>query len=115
MKKITQFVYYGKNVRDHLKKKCNPADLNRWKYNVLEGYGPVSHLGIQGSPGVTFYLNHSSDPITLGATGIYELNLEGIGHITSLKFDMDVLNKMYDSEESLLKRVIVDIIYEGVK
>jgi hypothetical protein len=28
---------------------------------------------------------------------------------------MDVLKNLYDSEDSLLNRVIVDIIYEGVK
>lgn len=94
---------------------CSPADLDSWKYNVLREYGPVSHLGIQGVPGVTFYLNNGEEPITLGATGIYELNLEGIGHITALRFDMDVLKNLYDSEDSLLNRVIVDIIYEGVK
>lgn len=115
LKKITQFVYYGKTVRELLKIDCYPSDLDNWKYNVLRGYGPVSHLGIQGAPGVKFYLNNSDEPITIGATGIYELNLEGIGHISALRFDMDVLGDLYDLERSLLSRVIVDIIYEGVK
>jgi hypothetical protein len=39
----------------------------------------VSHLGIQGEPGVVFYLNNGIDPITIGATGIYEINFENLG------------------------------------
>lgn len=93
--------------------KCYPTDLDAWKYNLLREYGPVSHLGIQGEPGVIFYLNNSEDPIAIGSTGIYELNLEGIGHLTALKFDMDVLKDKYDSKKSLVNRIIVDIIYEG--
>ena len=114
MKKITQFVYYGKKVRESLSKECFPNDLDCWKYNLLANYGSVSHLGIQGEPGVIFYLNHGTDPISIGTTGIYELNLEGIGYISALKFDMDVLEDKYDEQESLTNRVLVDIIYEGV-
>jgi hypothetical protein len=35
----------------------------------------VSHLGIQGIPGTTFYLNQNGDPITIGITGVYEIDL----------------------------------------
>lgn len=113
LKKIKQFVFYGRKVRESLKKQCFPENLNTWSYNLLENFGPVSHLGIQGEPGVIFYLNHGSDPISIGATGIYELNLEGIGHISALRFDMDTLKEKYDEQESTLHRVLVDIVYEG--
>lgn len=115
LKRITQFVYYGKTVREDLDLECFPEDLNDWEYNLLAKYGPVSHLGIQGEPGVTFYLNNSEDPITIGSTGIYELNLEGIGHLIALKFDIDILKDKYDSKKSLMNRIIVDIVYEGAE
>ena len=113
MKKIKQFVFYGKKVRDNLGKECFPANLNVWQQNLLTDFGPVSHLGIQGEPGVIFYLNHGTDPISIGATGIYELNLEGLGHISALRFDMNTLEEKYDEQESVLHRVLVDIVYEG--
>lgn len=114
MKKIKQFVFYGKHVRETLKEQCLPEDLNFWKYNLLDECGPISHLGIQGQPGVTFYLNNGVDPITIGATGIYEMNLEGIGHIFALRFDMDILSQKYDTALSKKERLLVDVVYEGV-
>ena len=41
-------------------------------------YSPIIHLGIQTLPGTKIYLNGFYDaPIIIGATGIYELDLEG--------------------------------------
>jgi hypothetical protein len=31
MKKIKQFVFYGKKVRDNLEKKCFPENLDIWQ------------------------------------------------------------------------------------
>jgi hypothetical protein len=114
MKKITQFVFYGKKVRNSLKKPCIPEDLEIWKTNLLTDCGPVSHLGIQGEPGVIFYLNYSNEPISIGSTGIYEINLEGLGYISALTFDTKVLGEKYDDQESHLHRLLVDVIHEGV-
>jgi hypothetical protein len=41
MKRIKQFVFYGPNNSKNF-----PSDLNAWRYNLLSGYGSVSHLGI---------------------------------------------------------------------
>ena len=110
MKKITQFVFYkpsGNNI---------PSNLDYWKYNLLSNYSSVSHLGIQGDPGTIFYLNHGGDPITIGASGIYELDLEGLGYITALKFDYPTLIEKYNEENiNPHHRLIVDIVYEGVE
>jgi hypothetical protein len=47
---------------------------------------PIVHLGIQTLPGTKVYLNSNMDaPVIIGATGIYELDLEGTtGLISSL-------------------------------
>jgi hypothetical protein len=109
MKKITQFVFHKELSNDNI-----PKDINYWKNNLLSNYASVSHLGIQGEPGVEFYLNHGDDPITIGPSGIYELDLEGLGYITALKFDYSILIEKYNNEDiNPYHRLIVDIVYEG--
>lgn len=110
MKKIMQFRYYGDgDTRNH------PSGLTTtdWSTNLLKDYGVVSHLGIQAEPGTVFYLNFGGSPIYIGETGIYELDLEGIGRIYGIRFDKDILTSIYTSNPSPDHRVIVDIIYEG--
>ena len=70
---------------------------------------PITQLGIQALPGVKFYLNNSTDPIIIGQTGIYELNLEGIGEITSLKFHPESIKVISENSNAYL---IIDILYE---
>jgi hypothetical protein len=82
--------------------------------NLFKDYGMVSHLGIQGPSGLKFYLNNSMHPISIGETGIYELNLENIGRITSIRFDKDSLYGLYNSGNQI-DRLIIDIVYEGGK
>ena len=117
MKKIQQFVFYSpennKNFPQDFDLK-DPLYTNPWKYNLFKGYGIVTQLGIQGAPGVIFYLNDSSNPISIGGTGVYELNLTGIGHISRLRFDEKSLKEYYPKEQADPKRkLIVDIVYEG--
>jgi hypothetical protein len=38
------------------------------------------------------YINNHTDPIVVGQTGIYELNVDGFSYITDLKFDNATLN-----------------------
>jgi hypothetical protein len=49
----------------------------------------------------------------IGNTGIYEIDLDGVGYISSLRFLERDLDTFY-SEASGSKRLIVDFIYEGV-
>ena len=109
-KEVKQFRFYdernsgGKNY---------PSDL---RYRTLASgsafadYMPITQLGIQALPGTMFYLNNSNNPIIIGYTGIYELNLEGMAEITALRFDGNSLNAINSNANSYL---IVDIIYEG--
>lgn len=70
---------------------------------------PILQLGIQTLPGVKFYLNNAITPITVGYTGIYDLDLEGITEITQLNFDKDSMIMINSNPDSYL---IVDFIYE---
>ena len=75
--------------------------------NILENYGPVTQLGIQAAPGTTFKINNGGE-ITVGNTGVYELDLEGgLGQIHELKFTEElILNNEYP-------KVFIDIVYES--
>lgn len=114
MKRIMQFRYYGENDNRNYPSDYTIAD---WTTNVLSKCGIVSHLGIQGEPGVVFYLNNGNNPIILGSTGIYELDLEGIGRITNLKFNEEKLTTTYPTNpaSSDSKRILVDVIYDGLE
>lgn len=114
MKQIKQFVYYGLN--DSRNTPQGSEFDNPWIYNLFSQYRQISHLGIQGEPGILFCINGSEDKdaIMIGNTGIYEIDLDGVGYISSLRFLESKLNDFYPRESSEEKRLIVDFIYEGV-
>lgn len=107
---IKQFRYYG--LQGTLNNPKNyPEDTTYAALaagNIFKNYNPVVQLGIQATPGTKFYINNSTTPIMVGATGIYELDLEGLGSIASIKFDRTSLNDI--TEETPL---MIDIVYEG--
>lgn len=115
-KKIKQFRYYGEGNSQNEPKRIvvnNQAkDVTYIDYlngNVFAAYYPFVQLGIQSLPGTKFYLNNSLEPIIMGYTGIYELDLEGNIEITKLTFDansIDLINKLNDGI------LLVDVIYE---
>lgn len=78
--------------------------------SVFSSYMPAKQIGIQTVPGVKFYLNGATDPIIIGNTGIYELNVENLAEITSLNFDYTSLKMLNDSPSTTY--IIVDILYE---
>ena len=104
MKRIRQFRYYN-----------NPSDnsprtgLDFQNGNWFESIGPVSHLGVQATPGTRFYLNGSTQTISVGHTGIYEIDLGDLGVIQSFKLDMSSV----DLNSIQKTGIIVDVIYEG--
>lgn len=112
MKQIKQFRYYGaRNAKNQ------PTELS--KANLVSGSAfannmPIIQLGIQSLPGTQFYLNGSRNPIIIGTTGIFELDLNGIAEINALSFDgksIDVIANANQSQPTSAF-LIVDIIYE---
>ena len=108
MKQIRQFRYYNeKNTA-----KNQPANIdirNLISGSIFAPYMPVIQLGIQGLPGTKFYLNSATDPVIIGLTGIYELDLDGLSEIDALSFDYDSIHAIEDNDNAYL---IVDIIWE---
>ncbi len=72
-------------------------------------YVPILQLGIQTIPGTYFYLNGGLDPIIIGSTGIYELDLTGEVEISKLEIDRNSLERINNMQNGYL---IIDIIYE---
>ena len=109
MKHMMQFRYKSLNNENNYPNYSDyPVELtNR---NIFKDYDSISQLGIQAPPGLIFYLNNSPNPLTIGKTGIYELDLEGIGRIHTIRFDINTLEQLISNTENYL---IIDIIYDG--
>lgn len=71
---------------------------------------PIIQLGIQTMPGVIFRLNGANNPIMVGSTGIYEIDVSDGAAITSLNFDAASLSMIDESGTGYL---IIDILYDN--
>ena len=110
-RKVQQIRYYGDHKSDS--DKNQPANLtgNRLRSgSIFSQYTPMKQIGIQTMPGVKFYLNNSIQPIIIGSTGIYELNVENLTEITALSFDTTSINMINETPST--SYIIVDILYE---
>lgn len=111
---VRQFRYYGDGNPE-----TYPRDLKFTQLrtgSIFADYSPITQLGIQTNPDFKFYINDSSNSIIVGGTGIYELDLEGIGQIYNLRFDADSLNEIIVNNQNNVDNqygLIVDIVYEG--
>ena len=107
-KQVRQVRFYGSDeVKKNYPTGVTPATLASG--SAFQNYVPAIQLGIQALPGTKFYLNNNYNPVIIGYTGIYELDLNGLSEVTSLKFDMQSLNAISKNANAYL---IVDIIYE---
>ena len=112
MKQIKQFRYYHKDTTKNYPS-TEVTEANIVSGNIFGGHGDITHLGIQAIPGTIFYLNNSYDrPIVIGFTGIYELQLNNLGTIYAIKFDLKNLNELYTDKTN---SIFIDIVYEGGK
>lgn len=107
-KQIKQFRFYSdEDERNY--PEIITTSTNLASGEVFAKYMPVSQLSIQALPGTKFYLNNSNSPIIIGYTGIYELSVNNLAEITSLKFDYESIMRLNTNKETVL---LVDIIYD---
>ena len=86
----------------------NTAENFLTKYDIKN----ITQLGIQTMPGVRFTINNSpGNYITVGQTGIYEIELTDDVMITNLQFDEDSLKMINDNNSAFL---IIDLVYQTV-
>lgn len=107
MKKIYQYRYYGNSTKNY-PNTLTSSQLTNGEIFTHSGKGSITHLGIQASPGTTFFLNRSNNPIQIGKTGIYEIDVNGYGYITSIIFSDETLARVNEDNG-----IIIDILYEG--
>lgn len=117
MKKIMQFRYWNDDANSF----NSPSTLtgnDLASGGLFSTYGSVSALGVQGPPGLEFYLNNGEYPIVIGNTGIYQLDMGGVNKITSIAFPglADEENGGDSAQKALLtqsRKLIIDIVYGG--
>lgn len=116
MKKvIKQFRFYSEdNTYNFPSDTVNITSLANGKAFFSEevlgtSYGYMISLGIQALPGTKFTINEGLEPIIVGNTGIFELDVDGYGEIFELKFMQKSLETISKTENGYL---IVDAIYK---
>ena len=118
--KVKQFRYYNDKSSEVSESKRNqPTTLDGTTTlitsehyangDVFGKHFPVTQLGIQALPGAKFYLNEAVDPVIIGATGIYELDLTNGIQISKISFAHDSMENIKNNDNAFL---IVDIIYD---
>lgn len=107
--KIKQFRFY-----ENGSSKNAPAVENYNFYcteTSFTQYAPIQQLGIQTLPGTKFYLNQSVDPIIVGGTGIYEIDLRNTTAILgSIRFDQQSMISINNNPNGFL---LMDFVYSG--
>lgn len=107
---VKQYRFYNDNdtVRNQ------PSGINR--DNLRNGVifdspscYPILQLGIQALPGTKFYLNSSIDPVVVGFTGIYELDLDNQAEIVKLTFEKKSIDAIANNANGYL---IIDVLYD---
>ena len=77
----------------------------------FRNFAPIYQFGIQTLPGTKVYLNQSTTPILIGATGVYELDLDGTTAIlNSIRIDKDSMETINNLPNGYL---FIDIVYGG--
>lgn len=105
--RIHQFRYYADGHAKNQPKLCDKTIF--YNETAFAPYYPITQLGIQSLPGTKFYLNNSTDPIIIGTTGIYELELNNQTQITKIAFDPTSLQAIENNPTAFL---IIDILYD---
>ncbi len=110
-KQVKQFRFYSNNPNEI--DKNSPTNINKESLisgDIFASYMPISKIGIQAIPGTEFYLNNSTEPVIVGNTGIFELDLNDQMEIISLKFNPKSIEFINQNINAYL---IIDMICEG--
>lgn len=106
---IKQYRYYGEGADKNQPFGLTYAKLVDGSVFDTPSCYPIVQLGIQTLPGTKFYLNNSIEPIIVGYTGIYELDLDNQTEIFKLTFNNTSMETVRDNPNGYL---IIDVLYE---
>lgn len=110
-RKIGQVRYFGDGENGGSAKNY-PAGIRKISLATGSAFNdivPITQLGVQTLPGMKIYINDHPNPVVVGQTGIYELNLDGNSSINKLAFGADTLATVSNNPSAYL---IVDYISE---
>ncbi len=113
--KIKQLRFYGKHTTEvednvNINSPYNSA-TSYCEPTVFSKYAPIQQLGIQALPGTRFYINNNTEPIIIGASGIYEMDLRNsTAIISSVYFAKESMERIDNAENGYL---FVDLVYSG--
>lgn len=120
---VKQFRYYGEGDSRNYPRSNDGNTSLITKANLKSGSiffkgnpGVITMLGIQASPGTAFYLNNAEQPTIIGSVGNYQLDLTGLGELTSIRFDEKSLAAIDNSNNGIFggtEHLIVDAIFES--
>lgn len=102
---VEQYRFYGADNPNNY-----PEEATMAKYidgTIFDSRYIISQLGIQSLPGVKFYLNGSLIPITIGASGVYDLDIRNGFRVTDLSFSGGSMERINEDDSGYL---IVDIL-----
>lgn len=83
-KKIAQIRYYGNKNKNNQPSSIRSADLTSGE--IFKEFYPISQINIQGDFGTAFHINHDTNTVFIGPSGVYNLDLEGFSSIEDLSF-----------------------------
>ena len=109
-KVVKQYRFYNKNdtIRNQPSNVTKEQFVNGLVFESPSCY-PILQLGIQALPGTKFYINSGLEPIVVGFTGIYELDLDGQTEIVKLTFNKTSMERIEENSNGYL---IVDVLYD---
>lgn len=119
MKQMIQYRYYGK---DNDLTEGISIDDDKEYYELDYTQKPIYQLGIQSVPGFEFYLNDAENPIIIGASGIYQLDLTNTSaRVVKIKIKKEQLEKIDGKTSETTSEtisypvgyLIIDLVYEG--
>lgn len=107
MQKFQQIIYCNENSDQNFPTGISKDDLVSGR--IFQGR-TFSQLGIQAPPGTKFYVNSGANPVIIGYTGLFQIDLTTGCSITDLRFDRNSIN-FIESNDGLY--LIIDMAYEG--
>lgn len=109
-KKVKQYTYYNPNLKD-----SNDTSPSDFIAGIKPG-GGISQLGIQTLPGTKILINtgnsttNETSYITVGQTGIFELDVTNLTPITSVQV---LPSSMKNIITNPVGYIIIDTVYEA--
>ena len=106
MKKFQQIIYCNADSEE------NSSGVTAEKLRTGEMFRgrTFSQLGIQAPPGTKFYVNGGANPVIIGYTGLFQIDLTTGCAITDLRFDEKSIAFIEQNDGLYL---IVDMAFEG--